>query len=111
MKMTDRILKLLTALIFSLFVFSCASDDKLTLVEVNGEEAKPKIEYTKDWVKKQNKNVDQSIGSIRLRAKKNIGTFNISIVDDMGKTIPCLSTSNEYITTSFYLKSGRRIIF
>ena len=110
MKMTDRILKILTVLIFSLFVFSCASDDKLALVEVNGEEAKPKIEYTKDWVKKQNKNVDQSIGSIRLRARKNIGTFNISIVDDMGKTIPCLSTSNEYITTSFYLKSGRRII-
>jgi hypothetical protein len=88
---------------------SCASKNKVIPLEEETKDAN-KIQYGKDWIKKGSKNVDATFGSIRLRAKKNIGTFNIAIIDEFGKTIPCFSTSNEYITTSFYLKSGKRII-
>lgn len=111
MKMSKKINIVLLASLLSLMFSSCASKDKLVMTEVtNTEDGVVKIDYSKGWVKKDSKNVDETYGNIRLRAKKNIGTFNISIVDDTGKTIPCFSTSNEYITTSFYLKAGNKVI-
>ena len=112
MKLIKKLEIALFASLLALCAVSCASKNKVAPVaeEEDEQTKKEKILYSKDWLKKQNKNVDATFGSIRLRAKKNIGTFNISIVDELGKTIPCFSTSNEYITTSFYLKSGKRII-
>lgn len=85
----------------------CFASCKSTKTETADE--RPAIEDL-SWIKKQSKNVDANYGMIRLRARKNLGTFNISVVDDMGKTIPLLATSNEYITSSFYLKAGKKII-
>lgn len=63
------------------------------------------------WKTPSGNSIDQTIGSIRLRAKIRKGTFNIGVIDDRTyRTIPVLNTSDEYISTGFYLKAGDKII-
>lgn len=106
-------------------LFSCASSAKKTSDEVIEDEfvfmtpeqmkeaARKQAEaemFELGWTKKSSKNVDATYGNVRLRSRKNFGAFNISIVNENGKTIPALSTANEYITSSFYLKAGKKVI-
>lgn len=93
--------------IFVLLIFSFTSCKTTKKSDVLDDI--PPIENL-SWIKKESKNVDAHYGMIRLRSRKNLGTFNISVLDDMDKTIPLLSTSNEYITSSFYLKAGNKVI-
>lgn len=104
--------------------FSCASSKKVVYEEVEEEpvymtEAEKKAAERKKaeaelleigWTKKSSKNVDATYGNIRLRSRKGLGTFNIGLVNENGKTVSVLSTANEYMTTSFYLKAGKKII-
>ena len=62
------------------------------------------------WEEQSTKNIDVTFGLIRIKARPKKGTFNILAVNEDNKSIPVLSASNEYITTSFYLKAGKRII-
>ncbi len=62
------------------------------------------------WDKNTNKNIDETYGKIRIKVKAKNGAFNLSMVNKSGKSIPVLSTSNEFITSSFYLLCGKKII-
>ena len=61
------------------------------------------------WVAAKKRNIDVTFGIIRIKVKPNYGLFNISVVNNADKTIPVLSTSNEYVSSSFYLKYGKKI--
>ena len=63
------------------------------------------------WIDPKGRSIDEVYGSIKLRIRNKIGSFNIAIVDEEAKkTIPVLSTSDEYTTSGFYLKAGKKII-
>ena len=68
-----------------------------------------KKNYT-GWVATSIRPVTNTIGNIKLNARPKQGTFAISVLNSAEKAIPVLSTANEYTTTSFYLKAGKKII-
>lgn len=115
---------LLFIAIFSAFLFSCATTSKKSaapttpdlssmteeeLAEFEKQEAIDEM-FSLSWTKNASKKVDATYGNVRLRATKSFGSFNIGIVNSNGKTIPALSTSNEYTSSSFYLKAGKKVI-
>ena len=61
------------------------------------------------WIDTSKRNLDVSFGNIRIKTKNNLGTFNLLINNRDKKSIPVLSTSNEYTTSFFALKAGKRI--
>lgn len=73
------------------------------------EKAEEEAEENNGWVKAKSRNIDVSFGIIRIKVKPNYGLFNISVINDMDKSIPVLATANEYISSSFYLKAGKKI--
>ena len=68
-----------------------------------------KKNYT-GWVATSIRPVTNTIGNIKLTARPKQGTFSISVLNSDGKTIPVISTANEYTTTSFYLRAGKKIV-
>ena len=63
------------------------------------------------WVAPRGRAIDETFGALKLRLRNKIGSFNVAIVDEESKkTIPVLSTSDEYTTSGFYLKVGKKII-
>ena len=68
-----------------------------------------KKNYT-GWIGTSIRPISKDVGNIRIYTRPRKGTFSIFMLDEDGKTIPVLSTANEYNTTSFYLKAGRKII-
>ena len=68
-----------------------------------------KKNYT-GWVATSIRPVTNTIGNIKLTARPKQGTFSISVLNSEGKTIPVISTANEYTTTSFYLRAGKKIV-
>lgn len=53
---------------------------------------------------------DFKMGNLRVKIRPNKGTFNILAKNEKGSYIPLLSTANEYMTSSFYLKAGKNIL-
>lgn len=51
----------------------------------------------------------EEFGIIRLRTKSRLGSYTLSVIQGSGKTVPVLSTADEYTTNGFYLKIGRKI--
>ena len=83
----------------------------------NAKQSKKKSKKKKDeenysgWVNERVLSIDETYGSVRLRAKPKKGTFNIAVVEEKNyKTIPVLSTADEYMTTGMFLKVGEKII-
>lgn len=79
------------------------------------EKSKKEIEAEENnfsgWINPKVRSIEENFGSLKLRAKTKIGTFNIAVIDDASKkVIPVLSTSNEYTTTGFFLRIGNKII-
>ncbi len=68
-----------------------------------------KKNYT-GWVATSIRPVSNTVGNIKLTARPKQGTFSISVLNSEEKAIPVLSTANEYTTTSFYLKAGKKIV-
>ncbi|MCR4734922.1 MAG: hypothetical protein K5829_07965 [Treponema sp.] len=80
--------------------------------EKKKEKEEKKVEEEKDpegWVKADGRNIDVSFGIVRIKVKPRYGLFNISVINENDKSIPVLATSNEYISSSFYLKCGKKI--
>lgn len=77
--------------------------------EVPPEENTPEESNFTGWVDTSNKPIDYSLGKIRFKVKPKKGTFNILVLNEDERSIPVLSTSNEYMTTSFYLLAGKKI--
>ena len=68
-----------------------------------------KKNYT-GWVATSIRPVSNTVGNIKLTARPKQGTFSISVLNSEEKAIPVLSTANEYTTTSFYLRAGKKIV-
>lgn len=63
------------------------------------------------WAKERGLSIDETYGTVRLRAKTKKGTFNIALLEEKNyKTIPVLATSDEYTTSGFFLKAGDKVI-
>jgi len=68
-----------------------------------------KKNYT-GWIASSVNPVTNVIGNIKLYSRPKKGTFSIQVMNDKEKAIPVFSTANEYTSTSFYLKAGKKII-
>ncbi len=68
-----------------------------------------KKNYT-GWVSTSIRPITNEIGNIKINVRPKKGTFSIAAINENGKAIPVLSTANEYTTTSFYLKAGKKIL-
>ena len=68
-----------------------------------------KKNYT-GWISSSIRPVTNTIGNIKIDVRPKKGTFSIAVLSANGKAIPVLSTTNEYTTTSFYLKAGKKIL-
>ena len=68
-----------------------------------------KKNYT-GWIATSVRPVVKTVGNITIYTRPKKGTFSISILNQNEKSVPVLSTSNEYMTTSFYLKAGRKVV-
>lgn len=63
------------------------------------------------WVEPRGRSLEEVYGSIKLRIRNKIGSFNVAIVDEEAKkSIPVLSTADEYTSSGFYLMVGKKII-
>ena len=63
------------------------------------------------WIEPKGHSIEAIYGSVKLRIRNKIGSFNVAIVDDENKkTTSVFSTSDEYTTSGFYLKVGKKII-
>ena len=63
------------------------------------------------WVEPRGRSIEEVYGSIKLRIRNRIGSFNVSMFDEESKkTVSALSTSDEYTTSGFYLKVGKKIV-
>jgi len=100
-----------------------AENVKETVTEVSVEEGDTKIEKTEakkqkktkkksakqiqreknnfsGWVEPRGRSIEEVYGSIKLRIRNKIGSFNVAIVDEEAKkSIPVLSTADEYTSS------------
>ena len=68
-----------------------------------------KKNYT-GWVSSSIRPVSNTKGNVKLYANSKKGTFAFSVLNENQKAISLISTANEYTTTSFYLRAGKKII-
>ena len=68
-----------------------------------------KKNYT-GWISSSIRPITNTVGNIRLNVRPKKGTFSIAVINANEKAIPVLATVNEYTTTSFYLKAGKKIL-
>ena len=61
------------------------------------------------WIDTGKKNPSYENGLVKITTNSKLGTFCIFAVDYSGKSYPVLSSLNEYTSSSFYLKTGRKI--
>ncbi len=66
-----------------------------------------KRNYT-GWVDVSSKELDVKSGIVQIRVKPNLGTFNFAVLNDNDKYVPVLSTANEYTSSGFFLKAGKK---
>lgn len=64
-------------------------------------------EYT-GWVEGTSKELSVRSGAVQIRVKPNLGTFNFSVLNENDKYVPVLSTANEYASSGFFLKAGKK---
>lgn len=67
------------------------------------------MHYFKNWEKVKNKKINKTFGIINIRVIPKNGTFNIGVENESKKIIPILSNRNEYTSSYFSLKCGRKI--
>lgn len=60
------------------------------------------------WVDSTAKDITYKDGAIYIRVKQNLGTFNIGVINSAEKTIPVLSTNEEFTTSPLYLKTSKK---
>ena len=96
-------------------------DESNAIVVSTQEEAAFQIEATAGAARESKKNytgwISSSIrpitnvkGNIKFYARPKKGTFALFVMNADEKAIPVISSANEYTTSSFYLKAGKKII-
>lgn len=71
--------------------------------------AEPAEQNYTGWIKAASKNISETFGIVHLRVKSKFGAFTIGVKNDRGKTVPVLSTANEFVSNAFYLRNSRKI--
>ena len=84
-----------------------ASSFQIEATATAGRESKKN--YT-GWVSSSMRPITAIKGDVKLYANPKKGTFSIFVLNDNEKAIPVVSSANEYTTTSFYLRAGKKII-
>lgn len=87
-----------------LLITACKSTD----IEEKQDEGVKNKNYV-GWVDSTGKDVVYKDGIVQIKVKQNLGTFNIGVVNENGKVIPVLSTSEEFTTSAFYLKTSKKL--
>lgn len=102
-------------LIACLSLVSCKSTKKVPAAEAGAEEngdstgsKAPSKNYT-GWIDIPVKNLDLKVGSVRIRTKTKLGSYNISYLTEDGKYVPILSPANEYTGSYYSLKVGKKV--
>lgn len=62
------------------------------------------------WINSLGRPVVGEWGYLKLTANPKKGTFLLSVLNENEKAVPVVSTANEYMSTSFYLRAGKKII-
>ncbi|MBO5825031.1 MAG: hypothetical protein J6R03_00235 [Treponema sp.] len=123
----NKIIAILIVLV-SFFAFSCSSSKNLAVDEVAEQENlsqnqleeevdeeksdEKKSEKNKNylgWEKTSNRPIDYTNGIVNIRIKPKLGSFCFYVINEDEKHIPVMSTTNEYVLSSFYLKAGKKI--
>lgn len=88
-----------------LLIISCKSTD----VEENEETAayRANKNYV-GWVDSTGKDVVYKKGSVQIKVKQNLGTYNIGVINADEKVLPVLSTSDEFTTSVMYLRTSKK---
>lgn len=73
---------------------------ELKKAEENDSQKTEEAIFPKEFVK--------DVGIVRLRYKRALGTFGLSVLNSENQAFPVLSTANEFTKTSFFLKSGSK---
>ena len=68
-----------------------------------------KKNYT-GWISTSTRPVTCVFGNIKIIVYPKKGTFALFINTENDKTIPVISSANEYTTTSFYLRAGKKLV-
>ena len=68
-----------------------------------------KKNYT-GWIATSIRPITSVKGNIKLYARPKKGTFALFAMNSDDKAVPVISSANEYTTTSFYLRAGKKII-
>jgi len=61
------------------------------------------------WIKSPRKRMNERYGKVQIKVKPGIGSYTIAAINEREKGVPVLSTSNEYIANTFYLKTSKKI--
>lgn len=79
----------------------------------NAKETESELENSNysGWIDNKVKSLDENFGTLKFRTKNKLGSFNIALVkEDSKKCVPLLSTSDEYTTSGFFLRAGKKIV-
>ena len=95
----------ISAAVFLTLVCTASAAGKKNGNEKNNNEKKNYL----GWVDSSAKDVTHTKGIIQMRIKPNLGSFNIGVVNKNDKTIPVISTINEFTSSAFYLKTSKKV--
>lgn len=98
-------------IIFGL-MFSCTSSKADGSKNESGYEisaAKDEKKNYTGWVDTSKKEIELSLGIVKVKVKPNLGSFNIGVINKNDKFVPVLQTSNEYTSTNLQLKTMKKI--
>ena len=87
-----------------------ADEESTFQIEATAPAARETKKNYTGWISTSTRPVTSTFGDIKLVAYPKKGTFAISCINANGKAVPVISSTNEYTTTSFYLKAGKKII-
>ncbi len=60
------------------------------------------------WVDASTKDVSFNQGIIQLKVKPNLGSYNISVLNEKERAVSLLATGNEFTSSSLYLKTAKK---
>ena len=87
-----------------------AEEESTFQIEATAPAARETKKNYTGWISTSTRPVTSVFGDIKLTAYPKKGTFAISVMNANGKAVPVISSTNEYTSTSFYLKAGKKII-
>lgn len=78
--------------------------------EAETTEEKPAAESGNNigWIKSRGKDIAENFGIMQLKLKAKFGSYTINLINNQGKKVPVLASTNEFTTNAFYLKTSQK---